>query len=83
MPHHKSTIKRLKTNLKRQKYNTHYKSTVKTTIKKVLNSKEKEAGFEELKKAYSLLDKVARKNIIHKNRAANLKARLAKYVNSL
>ena len=83
MPHHKSTMKRVKTNLKRQKYNTHFKSRMKTAIKSVLNSKDKEEGFEKLKETYSLLDKLARKNIIHRNKAANQKSRLTKHVNSL
>ena len=83
MPHHKSTIKRVKTNLKKEYYNTHYKSILKSSIKKVLSLNEKESGINELKSVYSLLDKLARKNIIHKNNAANKKARLAKYVASL
>ena len=83
MPHHKSTIKRVKTNLKRQEYNTHYKTMMKTAIKKVLSIRDKELGLKELKNIYSLLDKLAKKKIIHKNKAANQKSRLAKYVASL
>ena len=83
MPHHKSTIKRVKTNLKRQEYNKHYKSMMKTAIKKVRVAQDKELGLIELQNTYSILDKLARKNIIHKNKAANQKARLAKFVASL
>lgn len=83
MPHHRSTVKRAKTNLKRNANNKHYKSMMKSAIKKVLNTSDKEAGMAELKNTYSLLDKLSRKNIIHQNKAANQKARLAKYVNSL
>lgn len=83
MPHHKSTAKRLKTNSKSNNYNTYYKSTMKTMVKSLRNSTEKEEATEKLKQTYSLLDKLVNKNIIHKNKAANQKARLAKYVDSL
>jgi len=83
MPHHKSAIKRVKTNLKRQEYNKHYKAMMKNAIKKVLSIQDKELGLLELKNIYSLLDRIAKKNIIHKNKAANQKSRLAKYVASL
>ncbi|MEE4310515.1 MAG: 30S ribosomal protein S20 [candidate division KSB1 bacterium] len=83
MPHHKSTQKRVKTNLRDQKYNTHYKSTMKSAIKKVMNTSEKEDAEKELKRTYSLLDKLAKKRVIHPNKAANQKARLAKRVNGL
>lgn len=83
MPHHKSTQKRVKTNLKQQKYNMHYKSTMKTAIKKVISSSEKEVAVDEMNRTYSLLDKLAKKKIIHPNKAANQKERLARHVNAL
>lgn len=83
MPHHKSAIKRVRTNKKRQEYNKHYKTMIRSSVKNVLNAPDKEAGIQILRSTYSLLDKCARKNIIHKNTAANQKARLTKHVNSL
>ncbi|MBD3288629.1 30S ribosomal protein S20 [candidate division KSB1 bacterium] len=83
MPHHKSTIKRVRTNKKRQEYNKHFKTMIRSAVKNVLSSPDKETGMERLRSTYSLLDKCARKNIIHKNNASNQKARLTKYVNSL
>ena len=83
MPHHKSTYKRVKTNLQRQLYNNHYKSKMKTAIKTVLNITDKEKAVEELNRTYSLLDRLARKKIIHPGKAANQKSRLAKHVSSL
>jgi len=83
MPHNKSTRKRVKTSWKQNRINVSYKSLMKTTIKKMLKITDKEAIQEELKKAYALLDKLAAKDIIHKNKAANKKAKLAKYANSL
>jgi small subunit ribosomal protein S20 len=56
---------------------------IRTAVKNVLDAPDKESGMERLRSTYSLLDKCARKNIIHKNNAANQKARLTKHVNSL
>lgn len=83
MPHHKSAIKRLQLNEKKNKYNNHYRTTLKTMIKKILSITDKEEANAILKKAYSLLDKLVNKKIIHKNNAGNKKARLAKFANSL
>jgi len=83
MPHHKSAIKRVRTNLKSQEYNRHYKSMMKSYINKVLRINDKEAATEQFKQTQSLLDKLARKNVIHRNKAANQKRRLANHVNSL
>ena len=83
MPHHKSTKKRMRLSWKQNRYNVSYKSLMKNTIKKVKSITDKEAIQEELKKAYSLLDKLVSKGIIHKNKAANHKSKLAKHANSL
>jgi len=56
---------------------------MKSSIKKLRSITDKEVIQDELKKTYSLLDKLASKKIIHKNKAANQKAKLAKYANSL
>ena len=83
MPHHKSAIKRLKTNKTRNEYNTHYRTRLRSMIKSLLGVTEKEQAVGSLKKAYSLLDKLVKKNIIHRNKAAHQKARLARFVNTL
>ena len=83
MPHHKSAVRRIRTSLKQNRYNTYYKSTLKTTLKKLVELEDKQEATDRLPKVYSLLDKLVNKNIIHKNKAANQKARLAKFVNSL
>jgi small subunit ribosomal protein S20 len=56
---------------------------MKTAIKSVLSETDKEAAQEKLAKTVSILDKLASKGIIHKNKAANKKSRLALYVNRL
>ena len=60
-----------------------YKSEMKTAIKRVLSIKDKEAIQKEMRDTYALLDKLAAKRIIHKNKAANKKSKLARYANSL
>jgi len=83
MAHHKSTQKRIRTSWKQNRRNVSYKSLMKTSIKKVLNATDKEAAQQQLQKTYALLDKLAAKKVIHKNKAANKKAKLARYANSL
>ena len=83
MAHHKSTEKRIRTSWKQNRRNVSYKSEMKSAIKKVLSITDKEAIQKELKDTNALLDKLAAKRIIHKNKAANQKSRLARYANSL
>ncbi len=83
MAQHKSTEKRIRTSWKQNRRNVSYKSEMKTAIKKVLNIEDKEVIQKELKDTYALLDKLAAKRIIHKNKAANQKSRLARHANSL
>ena len=83
MAHHKSAIKRIKTSENARQYNRHFKSTLKTAVKSVLNAESKEDGTAKLKNAFKLLDQLSVKNIVHKNRAANQKSRLSKHVNGL
>lgn len=83
MAHHKSTKKRIILSEKQNLYNSKYKTAMRTTIKKVRSITDKEVMPAELKKAYSLLDKLVTKGIIHKNKASNHKSKLTKYANSL
>lgn len=83
MAHHKSAIKRIKTNEKSRQRNNHYKSLMKSTLKSVLSTTEKEAAEGKMGGAISLLDRLASKGIIHKNKAANQKSRVSRHVNSL
>jgi small subunit ribosomal protein S20 len=83
MAHHKSAIKRIKTSAKAAIQNRHYKSLFKSTLKTALTTSEKAAAEESMRKAASVLDKLVNKGIIHKNKAAHQKARIAKHVNSI
>jgi len=79
----KSVLKRVRQAEKRRLKNKHYKSLIKTMIKKVKSAQTKEEAEELYKKAVSVIDKVASKGIIHKNNAARKKSRLAKYLAKL
>lgn len=78
MAHHKQALKRLRQSLKRRARNRHFKSTMKTAIKKALNAAGTEAAEEAFRKAESTIMHVASKGVIPKKRASRLVSRLAK-----
>jgi len=82
MAHHKSAIKRIRTNEKARLRNKFYRSTMKTAIKKVRLAESKEVAQANLNQAISILDRLAAKGIIHKNNAAHKKAKLTRFVNN-
>jgi len=83
MAHHKSALKRIRQTETRNEHNKYYAKTVRNMIKNIRNTTDKDAAVEMLPKVTAVLDKLAKKNIIHDNKAANLKSGLAKHVNSL
>lgn len=83
MANHKSALKRIRQNEVRKLRNRYYHKTARTAVKVLRNEEDKKAASEQLPKVISLLDKLAKKNIIHKNKAANLKSKLTKHVNGL
>ena len=80
---HKSAQKRARQAIKRTERNKFYKARIKTAVKNVLSAKNKDNAEKELKSAVSMLDKVASKGVIHKNKAANKKSRLTRHVNKM
>ncbi|AZA61500.1 MULTISPECIES: 30S ribosomal protein S20 [Chryseobacterium] len=83
MANHKSALKRIRQNEVRKVRNRYYHKTARTAIKVLRNEENKTSATEQLPKVIALLDKLAKKNIIHKNKAANLKSKLTKHVNKL
>jgi len=83
MAHHKSALKRIKTSEKARLTNRQYSKSMKKAIKEVLAAENKEQATPILSKSISLLDRLAIKGIIHKNKAANQKSRLTNFVNAL
>lgn len=83
MPQHKSAEKRIRQSAKRHARNKANLSKIKTLIKNVRSAKEKEKAATALKIAAKTLDQLAAKGVIHKNRAANQKSKLTKFVNAI
>ena len=83
MAHHLSAKKRIRQSEKRRLHNKYYSRTSRNAVKKLREMDNKEEATAELQKVSSLLDKLSKKNIIHKNKAANLKSKLAKKVNKM
>ena len=83
MANHKSALKRIRSNNKKRLLNRFKHKTTRNAIKKlrdITNKKEAEKLFPSI---VSLIDKLSKRNIIHTNKAANLKSKLAKHVSSL
>ncbi len=83
MANHKSALKRIRQSTDKRLQNRFYHKTARSAMKNLRAQEDKTVAIEQLPKVNSLLDKLAKKNIIHKNKAANLKSKLAKHVNSL
>lgn len=83
MPSHKSAKKRMRQTIKRNEANRSDIGEMRTAIKKVLTLEDKAKGAEILSATFSVIDKLAKKGLIHKNNAAHKKARIASHVNSL
>jgi small subunit ribosomal protein S20 len=83
MANHKSAEKRIRSSETRRQRNRYQHKTTRTFIKKLKATTSKAEAEELLKKVSSMLDKLAKKNVIHWKKAANQKSRLALYVNSL
>ena len=83
MANHKSSIKRIRSNNAKRTQNRYVAKTTRSAIKKLRTSTAKKEAQELLPKVTAMLDKLAKRNIIHKNKAANLKSKLTKKVASL
>ena len=83
MANHKSALKRIRSNEAKRLRNRYQHKTTRTFIKRLRNTSDKTEAQDLLKQVVSMLDKLAKRNIIHKNKAANNKSKLTRYVNSL
>jgi len=83
MANHQSAKKRIKSSEKKKLQNRYQLKSARTFVKKLRATETKEEAVELYKKVSSMIDKLAKNNVIHKNKAANNKSKLAKYVNSL
>lgn len=83
MANHKSALKRIRSNGAKRLRNKYQHTTARTFLKRIRNTEDKAVAAELLPKVSSLLDKLAKKNVIHKNKASNLKSSITKYTASL
>jgi len=83
MAHHQSAVKRIRTSEKKRIVNRQKRSKMNTLIKSVRTAKNKKEAQAALSEVVPYLDKMASVKIIHKNKAANQKSKLTKYVNQL
>lgn len=83
MPNLKSAIKRTRQIEKRRLHNKYYAKSTRTAIKKLKSLTSKNEAIKELPNVISMIDKLAKRNIIHKNKAARLKSQLYIFVNGL
>ncbi len=83
MANHKSSIKRIRQTVAKTLRNKYQHKTTRNAVRDLRNSTDKKVAAELLPKVSSMLDKLAKKNVIHKNKAANLKSSLTKYVAAL
>jgi small subunit ribosomal protein S20 len=83
MANHKSSKKRIKQDIVIRLRNRYYKKSARTAIAKLREMGDASEAATYMPKVFSMVDKLAKKNTWHKNKAANLKSSLAKHVNSL
>lgn len=83
MANHKSSIKRIRSNNAKRLRNRYQHKSVRTVIKAIRKAHDKSNASTMLPKVFSMLDKLVKKNVIHKNKSSNQKSKLTKLVNSL
>lgn len=83
MANHKSAIKRIRQNKKRALHNKYYAKTMRNAVRKLRAITDKDEAAKLYPSVQKMLDKLAKRNIIHKNKASNLKSKLAAHVNKL
>jgi small subunit ribosomal protein S20 len=82
MANHSSAEKRIRNTKTKRTQNRYQGRTVRNAVKKLRETEEKEALVKDLPKVVSQIDKLAKKNVIHKNKAANLKSKLMRRANA-
>jgi small subunit ribosomal protein S20 len=83
MANHKSALKRIRQSEKRRVHNRYYAKTVRNAVKKFRALTDQKEAAEKLPGLYAMIDKLAKKKIIHKNKAGNLKSKISRHVAKL
>ncbi len=83
MANHKSSIKRIRQEEKRRLHNRYYAKTMRNAVRKLRAVTDKTEALALYPSVQKMLDKLAKRNIIHRNKAANLKSKLSAHIKSL
>ena len=83
MANHKSALKRIRQSRKRNLQNRYYAKTTRNAIAVLRGTEDKKEAVAALPKVVSMIDKLAKRNVIHKKKAANLKSKLTKHVSAI
>lgn len=83
MANHKSALKRIRSNDKKRVLNRYQHKTTRNAIKALRMVTDKSDAAAKLNAVISMIDRLAKKNVIHDNKAANLKSKLTKHVSKL
>ena len=83
MAHHKSAKKRIRQDAAKRLRNRYYKKSTRTAIQKLREMTDKKQAQEFLPKVISMIDRLAKRNTWHKNKASNLKGKLTKHVGKM
>jgi small subunit ribosomal protein S20 len=83
MANHKSSLKRIRPTKTRNEHNRYYAKTMRNAVRKLRATTDKEEAIKMYPVVQKMLDKLAKNNIIHKNKAANLKSSLCLHIRKL
>lgn len=83
MAHHKSALKRIRSNETKRLRNRYFHKTTRNAVRKLRGLENKGEAEKFFPEVASMIDKLAKRSIIHKNKAGNLKSSLALYINKL
>ena len=83
MANHKSALKRVRSDEKKRDRNRYQHKTARNAIRALRANEDKKDAEGKLPTIFGMIDKLAKRNVIHKNKAANLKSSLTKHVTSL
>ena len=83
MANHKSSLKRIRQTKTRNEHNRYYAKTMRNAVRKLRAMTDKEEAQKLYPAVQKMLDKLAKNNIIHKNKAANIKSSLCNHISNL
>lgn len=83
MANHKSSLKRIRQDKVKTLHNKYYAKTMRNAVRKLRAMTDKDEAVKLYPEVQKMVDKLAKTNIIHKNKAANLKSSLCKHISKL